>query len=203
MFINKCKICGKEFSAKQRNYVTCSKECRNKNNENNRNNYTQKNRFELTIKAKEYYEKVGKFNIKHVKKNCLNCGTSINGNQMYCLKCLVIGNSSPNLKYRHMCKTLLSNRGYSLDEIKFLTRSIIKTEGYIHLNELNTVGDRFSQIMIENGYTNKDISKMLGVNYKYISEYRNNKRKIPDDIIDLIEKEFNIDKEVLLNGKKV
>lgn len=200
MFINKCKVCGKEFSAKQRNYVTCSNECRNKNIENNRNNYERNNHSLIIFQKRNYYKNVRRFNIKHVEKNCIVCGASINGNQEYCLKCLIIGNTSPNLEYRHKCKTLLNSRGYCSKEIKFLSKNIVNTEGYIHLSELNTVGDRFSQIMIENGYTNKEVSKMLGVNYRYITEYRNNKRKIPDDVIDLIEKRFNIDKEVLLNG---
>ena len=205
MIVKKCRICGKEFKAKQSNYVVCSSECRENNRKKVALKYYKKNETKLKSCAKDYYKSIRHSKIKHVEKHCLSCGEKLNhGNQEFCLECLIIGDASPNFKYRQMCKHLLWSRGFSSDEITLKRRELIKKNGYsyIHLFDNATTGERFSQIIKELGYSNKELSKILYCNYKYISDYRNNKKAISDDFAELIADKFNVSAEWLLNGKE-
>lgn len=68
--IVKCKICGKEFEAKQRNHNICSSECRQINRHKNNQNFAERN----PEKRKEYSRRQ---NDKRRKANptfCKICG---------------------------------------------------------------------------------------------------------------------------------
>lgn len=205
MIIKKCRVCGKEFKAKQSNYVVCSSECRENNRKKVALRYYKNNEAKLKSCAKDYYKNIKHLKIKHVKKHCLICNKELNhGNQTFCLECLIIGDASPNFEYRQMCKHLLWNRGFSSDEIILKRRELINKNGYnyIHLFDNATAGERFSQIIKELGYSNKELSKILYSNCKCISDYRNNKKVISDDFAELIADRFNVSAEWLLNGKE-
>ena len=51
--INKCKICGKEFEAKQRNHNICSAECREINQRDSKKTFRENN----PDKVKQYIKK--------------------------------------------------------------------------------------------------------------------------------------------------
>lgn len=116
--INKCKICGKEFNARQSNHTLCSDECRKEN----------RKRVWQKIKADPYLHKqhkiqANKYNIAKRKANpkphkrCIQCGGDTGSYYAkYCLDCLLDNYlKSPN---RVNCSRL-NNRGYDKAEIMF------------------------------------------------------------------------------------
>ena len=109
--INKCKICGKEFNARQSNHTLCSDECRKEN----------RKRVWQKIKADPYLHKqhkirANKYNIAKRKANpkphkrCIQCGGDTGSYYAkYCLDCLLDNYfKSPNgVNYSR-----LNNRGF-------------------------------------------------------------------------------------------
>lgn len=205
MIKKECKVCGKEFNAKQSNYTLCSDKCRLENKISYSLKYNRENKNKIRIKKKIYYNDVLSLRNKyvHVEKFCLSCGKRLkHGNQSYCFNCLIIGSASPDVKYRNMCKNTLRNRGYDISNITAERQKIIKNNGYIYIHNFDnsTIGERFSQIVRESGLTNKEVSKMLFVSSNYISQYKRDLMKIPDDVIEAISKKFNVSTEWLING---
>lgn len=116
--IKTCKICGKEFNARQSNYTLCSDECRKEN----RKRVWQKIKADPylhekhSIQANKYKIAKRKANPKPHKK-CIQCGEDTGSyHAKYCIECL-LGNyfKKPNgVNYNR-----LNNRGYDKAEITF------------------------------------------------------------------------------------
>lgn len=71
MILQKCKICGKEFEARQKNHTICSPECRQKNNLANGILYRARNRQEMNRKLRR------KRREKAVGFPCKFCGKEV------------------------------------------------------------------------------------------------------------------------------
>lgn len=118
--INKCKICGKEFNARQSNYNLCSDECR----KINKKEYKKRQWWEIKAdpyqherhkqQRKKYNKAKREANPKPFKR-CVQCGCDTGSYYMkYCLECLFDNYfKSPNTT--NFCR--LSNRGYNKAEI--------------------------------------------------------------------------------------
>ena len=83
--VNICKVCGKEFEAKQSNYTLCSDTCRKINVSNLRHKYDEKNRLRLIENSRRYY----KLYHKYKRNPCSICGQPLpDSRAKYCLGCL-------------------------------------------------------------------------------------------------------------------
>ena len=120
--INTCKVCGKQFTARQRNHTVCSDECRKINTRKNVNQYH---------KTDAYKEKMNQLNhksrIEYRRNNpycCKLCGLSIdqpfrNRQTMHdeCILSEAAEYYSKNQKLNYMHYNRLYSRGYCIEDI--------------------------------------------------------------------------------------
>ena len=108
---NICKVCGKEFEAKQSNYTLCSDVCRKINVSNLRHKYDEKNRLRLIENSRRYY----KLYHKYKRNPCSICGQPLaDSRAKYCLNCLL---KEYKQGRRQWAYKVLVCRGFDLDMI--------------------------------------------------------------------------------------
>lgn len=112
--MKKCVICGKLFEPKQSNYTTCSKECSIANAR-----FRSKAWLKTDVGAKKMKEYQRRYRKAHQGENtkvCKTCDKPLeNGNQTYCLNCLL-----KDYKYNnsHTAIRRLNNRGISAKDAR-------------------------------------------------------------------------------------
>jgi len=117
-----CRICGKEFIAKQSNYVCCSAECqqinRNITHQKALANMTESQKEDRRRKMREYFHRKKK---AAPPKLCSICSQPLpNKKQVWCLDCML--RDYVQHKNKSLFAKRLYCRGYNkemiLDEIK-------------------------------------------------------------------------------------
>lgn len=120
--INTCKVCGKQFTARQRNHTVCSPECRRINTLQNKSRYIK------TEKVKKYSMELHRKRRREYRRNnpycCKICGLAIdqpfqNRQTMHdeCILSEAAEYYSKNQKLNYMHYNRLYSRGYCIEDI--------------------------------------------------------------------------------------
>lgn len=90
--INKCKICGREFNARQSNYTLCSDECRKENKRENSKRAWQEIKADPYLLQRRRLQEREHSRAKYSKshKKCIQCGGDTGSYYAkYCIDCLL------------------------------------------------------------------------------------------------------------------